>query len=329
MKLRRIQNSHSDFYIQAYVDNHWIQFSAINNLKQIADKYELTRDLATDVLAVCNLPVQGKQELINALTRHKEDKPEDFIVTQPLAPTSFRDFMLFEQHTIDSTRGYVRRFMPKLLTITNLIESITRKPFKRFKPHALWYQQPIYYFSNHLNIGVDGDNVVWPKYSKALDYELELGAILSKPLFNATAKEAEAAIGGFVILNDFSARDVQKDEMASGFGPQKAKHFFSTISSTFVTADEILPQINDLNASVCINGQTVASCSTQNMKYSIAEVIAFASQGEQLHPGELFGSGTLAGGSGMETNNWLSIGDTLTLKIDQIGELSNQIVSGV
>ena len=131
--------------------------------------------------------------------------------------------------------------------------------------------------------------------------------------------EAEAAIGGFVVLNDLSARDVQLDEMRSGFGPQKAKHFASAMSAEIVTSDEILPRQNALTGGVSINGRAVARCSTQNPRYTLAEAIAFASRDETLHPGELFGSGTLPGGSGMETGAWLQPGDRLTLTIDGVG----------
>ena len=89
-----------------------------------------------------------------------------------------------------------------------------------------------------------------PPYTKALDYELELGFVLAQPLRDASPETAEAAIGGFVVLNDFSARDVQLAEMASGFGPQKAKHFRSAMSKVVVSADEILPRWHDLNGFV-------------------------------------------------------------------------------
>src|SRR5207247_2242195 len=97
----------------------------------------------------------------------------------------------------------------------------------------------------------------------------ELGFVLAQPLLDAAPQAAEAAIGGFVVLNDFSARDVPRAEMASGFGPQKAKHFRSAISSVVVTADEILPRWRGLKGRVRVNGQLVAQCATAGARWSL------------------------------------------------------------
>ncbi len=113
--------------------------------------------------------------------------------------------------------------------------------------------------SNHLSFVPSGTPVAVPSYSAALDFELEIGFVLAAPLFNASAAEALDAIGAFVVVNDFSARDVQRAEMATGLGPQKAKHFASSMSVLAVTADEILPHIDELTGSVTINGATVAT----------------------------------------------------------------------
>lgn len=174
---------------------------------------------------------------------------------------------------------------------------------------------------NHLNIVGDRSTIFPPDYCTALDYELELAAILASPIKNATATEAEQAIGGFVVFNDFSARNVQAAEMQSGFGPVKAKNFINAISNVIVSADEILPIIKNLKARVIINGTVVSQCSSANMHYSIGEAISYASKGEQLHAGELFATGTFPGGSGMETDCWIKSGDTLELQIDQVGSL--------
>ncbi len=244
----------------------------------------------------------------------------------PFQPRSFRDFMLYEQHAIDSTRGYVQRFMPQIYRVTSLYERLTGQTFPRFKPDPLWYEQPIYYMGNHLAFVPSGSRVQKPQYTNALDYELELGFVLDKPLFNATPEEAQAAIGGFVVINDFSARDVQRAEMASGFGPQKSKHFLSSMSEVMVTADEILPRIHQLKGGIYINGTLVSSVSTAGMRYSLGEVLAHASRDEHLFAGELFGTGTLPGGSGMENGHWLKLGDHLRLTIDGIGEIQHQII---
>lgn len=243
----------------------------------------------------------------------------------PFQPVSFRDFMLYEQHNIDAARGLIRRFHPGLYRVTSLYERITGRPVPQFKPKPLFYRQPIYYMSNAQTFVPTGTPVAIPDYSQALDFELEIGFVLAAPLFNATAEEAAAAIGAFVVLNDFSARDVQRPEMLSGFGPQKSKHFASSMSDTAVTADEILPRIGALTGSVALNGSVVSTVSSAGMQHTLGEVLAHASRCEPLCPGELFGTGTLPGGSGMETGHWLRPGDTLTLTLDGIGRIEHRI----
>ncbi|MEW5808404.1 MAG: fumarylacetoacetate hydrolase family protein [Actinomycetota bacterium] len=245
----------------------------------------------------------------------------------PFAPASFRDFMLYERHAVDAARGLVKRFHPGQARAAAVIETLTRKPLPLFKPKPLFYRQPIYYMSNHLTFVPSGVPVAVPPYSSALDFELEIGFVLRAPLLDADPEEALEAIGAFVVVNDFSARDVQRAEMATGLGPQKAKHFASSMSAVAVTADEILPRIDDLTGSVVINGATVATVSSRGMKWTLGEMLAHASAGERLNAGELFATGTLPGGSGMEIGRWLRPGDELTLTIDQIGEISHPILS--
>ncbi len=245
----------------------------------------------------------------------------------PFAPASFRDFMVYEQHATDAARGLVRRFHPGQARAAGVVEALTRKPFPMFKPKPLFYRQPIYYMSNHLTFVPSGMPVAVPPYSSALDFELEIGFVLRAPLRDADPQQALDAIGAFVVVNDFSARDVQRTEMASGLGPQKAKHFASSMSAVAVTADEILPRIDDLTGSVTINGDTVSTVSSRGMKWTLGEMLAHASAGEQLWPGELFATGTLPGGSGMETGRWLRPGDQVTLTIDQIGQIDHLVLA--
>ncbi|ALG12861.1 fumarylacetoacetate hydrolase family protein [Kibdelosporangium phytohabitans] len=243
----------------------------------------------------------------------------------PFQPLSFRDFMVYEKHAVAAARGLVRRFHPGLHRLAAAVEKASGRPFPPFKPKPLFYRQPIYYMSNHLSFVPSGTPIAPPGYSRALDYELEIGFVLAAPLRDATPAEAAAAIGAFVLLNDFSARDVQRAEMTSGFGPQKSKHFASSMSATAVTADEILPRVDALSGAVAINGTIVSRVSSAGMRWSLGEILAHASRSEQLLPGELFGTGTLPGGSGMETGNWLRPGDTLTLTLDGIGEVEHTV----
>jgi 2-keto-4-pentenoate hydratase/2-oxohepta-3-ene-1,7-dioic acid hydratase in catechol pathway len=216
--------------------------------------------------------------------------------------------------------------MPIAYKIAVAYESLFKLTFPKFRPHPLWYKKPIYYMGNHLNFVTDQHAVAFPSYTRALDYELELGVVIVKHLKNASEKEAMDAIGGFVVFNDFSARDVQLQEMKSGFGPVKAKHFINAISSTVVTADEIMPHLYNLSGEVRINGRSIVKTSTSDMDYTLGQAIAYASLDEQLYPGEFFGSGTLPNGCGMENGHWLKPGDTIELAIERVGTLINTII---
>ena len=188
----------------------------------------------------------------------------------PFAPLSFRDFLVSEQHNVNARRGLVKRFYPGTYRMTRAIETGTHQTYPGFKPEKLFYQEPIYYFGNAMTVVPTGTPIAFPSSSHGLDFELELAWALNAPLYNASAGEATAAIGAFVLLNDFSARDVQRAEMGSGLGPLKTKHFISSVSPTAVTADEILPRLDQLTGSVIINGRTVSTVSTRGLQWTRA-----------------------------------------------------------
>lgn len=243
----------------------------------------------------------------------------------PFAPRSFRDCMLFRQHWIDSSRGFTKRFLPRLFPLTQIYEAITRHPFPAFTPSPLFERQPLFYFGNHSTIIASGTPIPWPRYASVLDYELELGVVLSAPLLNASVEDARAAIGGFVLVNDLTCRNVQRAEMQTGLGPQKAKSFGSSMSDSLVTSEAIWPQIDRLTGRVEINGDIVAEVSSVGMEHKIDEVLAYLSVDEPLYPGELIATGTLPGGSGMENGRTLRVGDRLRLVLDGVGEVEHDI----
>jgi len=244
----------------------------------------------------------------------------------PFEPVSFRDFMAFENHYVGAARGYVRRFRPVVARVADAFERVTALPFPAYKPPRLWSSKPIYYMSNARTFVPSGTIVSFPRYSYALDWELELGFVLKAPLKDASPAEAEGAIGAFVVLNDFSARDVQINEQESGFGPQKAKHFMSSLSSTAAPAENVLGRWQSLTATVELNGRVIARPDPTAPRWSLGQMLAHASASEQLLPGELFGTGTLVGGSGMETDTWLKPGDHLKLTIDTVGSIHHHII---
>ena len=245
----------------------------------------------------------------------------------PFTPRSFRDFMLFERHAIDAARGWARKFRPGAARMVGLYETLFRRPPNILKPDKIWYEKPIYYMGSHINIYTEGDELPWPSYTQALDYELELGAVICRPIKDAAPEEALAAIGGFVVVNDLSARDVQFAEMKSVFGPVKAKNFANAIGAEVVTADEVLPHVDGLAATVTVNGDYWGGGDTSGMQHSIGDMIAYASLGERLEPGELLSTGTIPGCSGMEVGRWLSPGDEIEFTLEKVGSLRNRIGS--
>ncbi|MCA2207236.1 fumarylacetoacetate hydrolase family protein [Nocardia rosealba] len=235
--------------------------------------------------------------------------------------------MLYEQHVIDASRAMARAYLPSAYRAASLFERLTGRTFPRFKPAPLWYEQPIYYMGNALTFVPSGVPIVAPTYATALDYELELGFVLGRPLRDATPEEAMAAIAGYVVLNDVSARNVQLAEMRSGFGPQKAKHFISSLSLELVSAS-MIPDPAALTARVEINGQEIVRSSSAGMRHSIGAAVAHASRGEQLYAGELLATGTLPGCSGLENGRLLVPGDHLKLTIDGVGTIVHDIAAG-
>jgi 2-keto-4-pentenoate hydratase/2-oxohepta-3-ene-1,7-dioic acid hydratase in catechol pathway len=324
MKLRRVKAG-DDLHVELLAPQGWVEVAkCLAQLKQ--PRPEEVHTLATDIVALLGAPADVRAAILDAAREIDPETTAEGAVVIPFDPRSFRDFMLYETHAIAAARGFVRMQMPGVFQVVRAVEALTGRTFPKLKPHALWYRQPVYYMGNHLTFATDGEAIVMPSYTKALDYELELGFVLAQPLRDASPETAEAAIGGFVVLNDFSARDVQLAEMASGFGPQKSKHFRSAVSKVVVSSDEILPRWHDLNGFVKLNGATVAEPSTAGAKWSLGEVLAHASRSEQLHPGELFGSGTLPNGSGIETGHALKPGDRIEIGIENIGTLANPIV---
>jgi 2-keto-4-pentenoate hydratase/2-oxohepta-3-ene-1,7-dioic acid hydratase in catechol pathway len=324
MKLRRAKKD-AGLHVELCAPQGWVTVANALARQGISETAE-ARLWAGDVIALLGAPAEVHALIAAAALDLEPETTPDSNVVIPFEPCSFRDFMLYEAHAVAAARGFVNAFMPGAARIVTAYEALTGLVFPKLKPKPLWYRQPIYYMGNHLTVMTDGSDIQVPPYTQALDYELELGFVLAHPVRDATPAEAEKAIGGFVVLNDFSARDVQAAEMASGFGPQKAKHFASAISKVVVTADEILPRWQALKGSVHCNGALVTETSTAGAKWSLGEIVAHACRGEQLQPGELMGTGTLPGGSGIETGHLLNSGDTIEIGIEGVGTLSNRIV---
>jgi 2-keto-4-pentenoate hydratase/2-oxohepta-3-ene-1,7-dioic acid hydratase in catechol pathway len=169
--------------------------------------------------------------------------------------------------------------------------------------------------------------VPWPAYTDKLDHELELAAIIGVTCRDVTREDAAGVIFGFTIWNDLSARDIQRREVAVGMGPGKAKDWdgANVLGPCIVTPDEF--DASDARMRVRVNGELWGEDTSANMHHSFADMIAYASQSLTLRPGEVFGSGTAAGGSGLELDRWLAEGDVVELDVEGIGVLRNTIAT--
>jgi 2-keto-4-pentenoate hydratase/2-oxohepta-3-ene-1,7-dioic acid hydratase in catechol pathway len=289
---------------------------------QAGSQWQKIDNQAYSVFDLVDMSAQQIQSIIKVIDVNELSK---LLPVLPFQPSAYRDFMLYEKHAIDAARGFVKKYIPKALPIVKCYEKVFSKPFPKLKPAARYYQHPIYYMGNHLNMIPNLSTVAIPEYTRQLDYELEIAAFITKPLKNATLEQAREAIGGFLILNDFSARDVQLDEIKTGFGPMKTKNFASALSSFIVSKNSIIDQIDNLTTRVFINNQLVAESQTHGKLYSFEQAIVYASWEEQLHAGELFGSGTVPGCTGIENGQMLNKGDTIRLEVEHLGTLENTI----
>ncbi len=236
-----------------------------------------------------------------------------------LRPPTFRDFYAFEQHvgTMWKRRGGEI-------------------------PEA-WFRLPIFYFSNVSELRGPGDPVWAPKGSLELDFELEVGAVVDTPAFNLDDDRAAEAIGGYLIVNDWSARDLQRDESTVRLGPAKGKDFALTIGPWIVTPDELAGQWSEgatapnltMTATVTAADGKVTEVSRGSWsiaRYTFGQMLARASADVHVRPGDLLGSGTVGTGCLLEVKDstlkrWLEPGDSVRLEIERLGSLTTPIVA--
>jgi 2-keto-4-pentenoate hydratase/2-oxohepta-3-ene-1,7-dioic acid hydratase in catechol pathway len=244
----------------------------------------------------------------------------------PFAPRSMRAFMLWESHVIASSRMLVKHFFPApVWRIVSAFEK-TGRTFPKLKPNQRFWDVPTFYVANHTMVLADGDEMWWPSHTKFLDFELELACVLRAPLVDATPAEALAAVGGWFVLNDWSARDVQaEDARHNVFGPViKSKTFANSIGCDVVTADEF-GDWKKATGRVRVDGEVWCEGATANPAHDLGEMLAYASKGERLDAGDVISTGTMPGCCGLELERWVKPGQKVELEIDGIGTLTNRI----
>ena len=216
-------------------------------------------------------------------------------------PASLRDFYAFEQHV---KTGFEKRGEPM---------------------PGEWYDFPVYYKGNHQNIIGPDEDVLWPSFTEKFDYELEIACVIGKPGRNIPADRAGEHIAGYTVMNDFSARDIQKKEMRVRLGPAKGKDWATAIGPVLVTPDEI-GNPYDLAMTARVNDEVWSQGNSGSMYHHFEKMIEFASRDESLCAGDLIGSGTVGTGCGLELDRWVRPIDVMELEIEKIGVLRNRVV---
>ena len=217
-------------------------------------------------------------------------------------PRVIRDFLTFEGHMLTAGKALGRPQIP-----------------------PVWYEVPAYYKGDPDTVSGPDDVVEWPKYSEKFDLELELAMVIGRRGKNIAKSEARRHIFGYTIWNDWSARDQQMKEGPLGMGPSKGKDFDTgnSVGPYLVTADEL--DVSDLRMTAKVNGEVWTDSTSGGRQFSFEDLIAHVSQSETIYPGELWGSGTTTGGSGLELDRWLKPGDVVELEVEGIGVLRNRI----
>jgi 2-keto-4-pentenoate hydratase/2-oxohepta-3-ene-1,7-dioic acid hydratase in catechol pathway len=240
-------------------------------------------------------------------------------------PPQVRDFMCFEQHVIQAF-GAAFRMRATRATSTQEKEALLAQA-AGYRPPPVWYERPLYYKANRFSVSGPGDTVRWPAYSRLMDYECELACIIGVGGVDIPRERAMDHVFGYTIFNDFSARDAQGAEMAGGLGPAKGKDFdgANAFGPCILTADEV-PDPYALPMIVRVNGEERSRGSSGTMHWKFEDLIAYVSQGETLHPGEILASGTVGDGCGLEHLRFLEDGDQVEIEIPPIGVLANRVV---
>ena len=269
--------------------------------------------------------LRSDQELLEAgdraLTRPSAVRPySDVRLRAPLPdPPTVRDFMTFERH----------------------LEGVARLAGDDVVLPEQWYEAPAFYFTNPYAVRGPHDDVPMPPGCRLFDLELEVAAVIGRAGHDVSPEDGASYVAGYTILVDWSARDLQFAEMEVRLGPTKGKDTATTLGPELVTPDELAPWRSDtafdLGMSVQINGVKIGEDRMSSMAFSFGDMVAYASRGTEVRPGDVLGSGTcgrgclaeLWGRDGMDSHPPLAPGDVVTVSVEQLGTISTQVVPGV
>jgi len=271
----------------------------------------------SDLISLLALESEAREELADAAAAVEGYAAADVVLLPPVYPVAMRDFLTFEAHVDGMEKGHGNPGAPDE-----------------------WYDAPVFLFMAPHAVCGAFDEIAYPPDTERLDFELEIAAIVCKDARNVTPEEAKDVIGGYCVMNDWSARDVQGKEMKLKLGPSKGKDFATTIGPWVVTADEFERHRDadgflDLGMSVSVNDEVVGSDRSVNMGWSFEQLVSHASRASWVKAGEVLASGTCASGSlaeswgrtGQLTPPPLQLGDVVSMTIEHLGTISNRIVA--
>lgn len=276
-------------------------------------------DDGTDLVELLAAEPSIREAAADAAAGRDGHAADDIVLLPPLYPVAMRDFLTFEAHVEGVGKG---------------MQGDAQVP-------AEWYAAPSFLFMAPHAVHGANEDVAMPPDTEKFDFELELAAVICRDVRNVTPAQAHEAIGGYLVMNDWSARDVQGREMKLGLGPSKGKDFATTIGPWVVTADE-LDHLRDgdgfldLAMSVRVNGNQVGGDSSAHMGWTFEQMVSYASRASWVKAGEVIASGTCATGALAET--WgrtgqlnpppLKVGDVVEMTIEHVGTIRNQVVAG-
>jgi 2-keto-4-pentenoate hydratase/2-oxohepta-3-ene-1,7-dioic acid hydratase in catechol pathway len=285
------------------------------------------RDLAT-MLDLIESGEPALDAVRNLLASNRGDHRHAMDAVRLLAPlpvpNSIRDFSNFELHCLQSLETSMRMRAAAQPDPDSAYAAF--KASGAYDLPAIWYERPFYFKGNRMTCSGHDATIQWPRFSTTMDYELEFAAIIGKRGVDIAEADAAAHIFGYLIYNDFSARDEQVRDQQFRMGPSKGKDFDTgnAMGPWIVTRDE-LPTVSNLAMESRINGEVQGRGNASGMQFSFDQCIAFVSRDETLYPGDVFGSGTAGNGCGFETGRYLEPGDVIELEVEGIGVLRNTI----
>lgn len=240
-------------------------------------------------------------------------------------PPQMRDFLCFEKHLVQAFQAARKLRASQSPDPEAALRDMEAKGILAIP--QVWYERPIFYHPNRLNVVGPDDDVLWPAYSSALDFELEFGCFIGASGKDIPRDRAREHVFGYTIFNDVSARDEQTKEMPGQLGPGKGKDFDTgnVLGPCLVTADELRDPY-DLAMAVRVNGEEWGRGRSSAMRWRFEDCIAHVTRSETVHAGEFFGSGTVGNGCGLERMRFLEPGDVVELEVEGIGVLRNRFV---